>query len=95
MIEAEAMAEPVVLVAWDKGSAELSRGPSGEAIWERGPKGWVVAVADLAVIGSHGVPTIELDGLTFQLALVPDGPNLDGCELRLNGGSLAIEASGT
>ena len=89
-IVAHALQEPVVLVAWDDGSADLTRGPNGEAVWQRGSKGWISTIIDLAEIGSLDLPTTELHGVRFLLALRPGGPTLDACELRVVAGSLAV-----
>lgn len=90
-IAARSMTEPVVLVAWNPGAADLFRGPIGEAIWERGPQGWVATIDDLAEIGPLDTPTTQIHGLSFLFATRPTDPSLDDLERCVKGGNLAIK----
>lgn len=99
-IALRAITWPVVMVYWSSGLGDVTRGPSGEVLWEREPDSWKVWVHDMAMFYELLVTpeqrahlakgTEEFSGLRFRVRGRPENPALFRCTLDFVADKLTV-----
>ena len=100
IIVSRAIAWPVVMADWNTGPADVTRGSSGDVLWEREPASWRIWVHDMDKFYALMVTpeqraqltkgTEKLSGLRFRVRGKPDNPALFGCTLDLVADKLTV-----